>query len=323
MELIRGLHNLRPEHRGCAVTIGNFDGVHRGHQAVLALLAQHAKRLGVPSLLMLFEPQPREYFRPQESPPRLMRLREKLLALREQPVDRVLCVRFDARFASLASEEFIQRILVEGLDARYVVVGKDFRFGNKRLGDIEQLTRAGREYGFEVAAAPTFAIDGERVSSTRIRAALAAGDLAAAARFLGRLYAMCGRVVHGNKLGRQIGIPTANIHLHRHRTPIEGIFVAELSDGGAERAPAAASVGVRPTIGGSKPLLEVHLLDFDGDIYGHHVAVNFLHKLRDERRFDSIEEMRQHILKDIDATRRYFNDRRASAPAAATGTVRK
>lgn len=323
MELIRGLHNLRSEHRGCAVTIGNFDGVHRGHQAVLAHLAQHARRLGVPSVLMLFEPQPPEYFRPEEAPPRLMRLREKLLALREQPVDRVLCIRFDARFASLTPDDFIRRVLIDGLDVRYVVVGKDFRFGNKRRGDVAQLRRAAQQYGFEVTTAPTFELDGERVSSTRVRTALAAGDLPAAAKLLGRPYSMCGRVAHGNKLGRRIGIPTANIHLHRHRTPIEGIFVAELSDGGARHVPGAASVGIRPTVGGSQPLLEVHLLDFDADIYGHYVTVNFLQKLRDERRFDSVEEMRLHILQDIDAARRYFNDRREPAPAAATGTVRK
>lgn len=317
MELIRGLHNLRPEHRGCAVTIGNFDGVHLGHQAVLRQLAERARALGVSTLVMLFEPQPREFFDAATAPPRLTRLREKLLALRTQPVDRVLCVRFDVRFAAIAAEEFIGRILLRGLGARHVVVGQDFRYGNRRRGDIELLKRAGRDQGFEVATAATFCLDGERVSSTRVRVALAQGDLKAAERLLGRPYQMCGRVVHGEKIGRRIGIPTANIRLHRARVPIGGIFVVEMSDAAGARLPAVASVGIRPTIGGTEPLLEVHLLDIDRDIYGEYVAVDFLQRLRDERRFESLEAMRPHILRDIDAARQYFRARRSAAPTVA------
>lgn len=322
MELIRGLHNLRPEHRGCAVTIGNFDGVHLGHQAVLRQLADRARVLGVPTLVMLFEPQPREFFDAATAPPRLTRLREKLLALRAQPVDRVLCVRFNARFAAVTAEEFIQRVLLQGLGAHYVVVGRDFRYGNKRRGDIELLKRMGRDRGLEVATAATFCLDGERVSSTRVRTALAQGDLETAERLLGRPYQMCGRVVHGNKLGRRIGIPTANIRLHRARAPIAGIFVVEMCDAEDARLPAVASVGIRPTIGGTEPLLEVHMLDIDRDIYGEYVAVDFLQRLRDERRFDSLEQMRPQILRDIDAARQYFRARRSAAPTAATGVSR-
>lgn len=318
MELIRGLHNLRAGHRGCAATIGNFDGAHLGHQAVLRRLAERAESLGVPSLVMLFEPQPQEYFQPDAAPARLMRLREKLLALRAQRVDRVLCVRFNAGFAALEPEAFIERILRDGLNARYVIVGRDFRFGRRRRGDIEMLRRVGAENGIEVETAPTFVLDGERVSSTRIRAALAAGELEAAARLLGRPYRICGRVVHGDKIGRHIGVPTANVRLDRGGAPLHGIFAVDISGLERDPLPAVASIGTRPTVAGTQLLLEVHLFDFQRDIYGARVAVDFLHKIRDERRFDSVEEMRSHILRDIESARDYFAARRHS-PLAAGG----
>ncbi len=322
MELIRGLHNLRPKHRGCAVTIGNFDGIHLGHQAVIRQLAERAKTLGVPTMVMLFEPQPREFFAPSAAPARLTRLREKLLALRSQPVDRVLCVRFDAHFAAVEPEDFVRRVLVQSLGARFVVVGQDFRYGHKRHGDIQLLTDMGNQNGFEVATAAMFEVGGTRVSSTRVRTALAQGNLVSAAELLGRPYQMCGRVVHGKKIGRSIGIPTANIRLHRRRAPVEGVFVVEMMNAAGERLPAVASVGIRPTIGGTQPLLEVHLLDTNRDIYGHYVAVDFLQRLREERRYDSLEEMRPQILRDIEAAREYFRTRRPLAPTIAVGTVR-
>lgn len=305
MEFIRGLHNLRPGHRGCAVTIGNFDGLHLGHQAVIGRLAERARYLRVPALVMLFEPQPREYFRPQAAPARLMRLSEKLMSLRGYPVDRVLCVRFDARVAGLEPQAFIERILLQGLETRFLVIGEDFRFGRSRAGDIDMLKRAGQQHGFEVETAPTFEVEGARVSSTRVRAALTAGDMKTAERLLGRPYRVCGRIAHGDKIGRTIGVPTANIRLQDRRLAVEGIFVVEVSAAG-ERWPAVASVGTRPTVGGSQPLLEVHVLDFDRDIYGAHVAVDFLHRVREERRFESLEEMRAHIADDIETARRYF-----------------
>ncbi|MFL6621717.1 MAG: bifunctional riboflavin kinase/FAD synthetase [Sulfurifustis sp.] len=319
MEFIRGLHNLRPRHRGCALTIGNFDGVHRGHQLVIAQLAARAAALRMPALVMLFEPHPLEYFRPQDAPPRLMRLREKLMALATLPVDRVLCVRFNARVAQLPPQAFVEEILVRSLGARYVVVGEDFRYGHQRAGDIESLTRAGREHGFEAGAAATFMIDGERVSSTRVRAALVNGDMRAAEKLLGRPYSMYGHVMHGDKIGRTIGVPTANIALQRHRAAIDGIFVVELCIGN-ERLPAVASIGTRPTVGGTERLLEVHALDFNRDIYGTHVKVDFLHRIREERRFDSVEEMRQCIDQDIAVARQYFNGQRP--PRAAAGFSR-
>lgn len=313
MELIRGLHNLRPGHRGCAVSIGNFDGVHLGHRAVVAQLVQRARFLSVPSLIMLFEPQPAEYFRPETPPARLMRLREKLWALRQEPLDRVLCVRFDEPFVALEPEAFIERILVKALEVRCLIVGEDFRFGKNRRGDIEMLQRTGRRHGFAVETAPMFDVNGERVSSTRIRAALAASDLERAEQLIGRPYRMCGRVVRGARIGREIGVPTANIHVHRRRTPIQGIFVVEMNGLPGEPLPAVASLGTRPTVGGTHTLLEVHLLDFDSDIYRAQVAVDFLHKLREERRFGSLEEMRVQILRDIEQARGYFNGRRMPA----------
>ena len=309
MELICGLHNLRPEHRGCAVTIGNFDGVHRGHQAVLAHLAAQARRLAVPTLVMLFEPQPAEFFQPVAAPARLMRLREKIEALRAQPVDRVLCARFDAALAQCEPEQFIDEVLVSSLAVRYVVIGDDFRFGRARRGDIALLRAAGDRHGFEVASMPTLSVTNERVSSTRVRQALARGDFIAAEALLGRAYRMSGRVVRGERIGRRIGIPTANIKLHRGRIPLSGIFVVEVEGLSPTPLPAVASIGTRPTVGGTEPLLEVHVLDYERDIYGARITVVFRQKLRDEQRFDSVAEMAQQIHADIEAARAYFRTR--------------
>ena len=307
MQLIRGLHNLKPEHRGCVATIGNFDGVHLGHQAIIGQLAEKGAELHLPTTVIVFEPQPLEYFQsPDKVPPRLTRLREKLQALRRYSVDRVLCLHFNGRLANMPAEEFIQRILVEGLGIRYLVVGDDFHFGARRTGDFAMLRRAGEVHGFEVAPMHTFVIDGERVSSTRIRKALANGDLATAEKLLGRSYRICGRVAHGNKLGRTIGIPTVNVQLHRIATPVKGIYVVEVF--GLHREPVAgvASVGTRPTINGTHMLLEVHLFEFSREVYGHYININFLHKLRDELRFESMDELRAYIQRDIDAAHAWF-----------------
>ncbi len=306
MELICGLHNLRPEHRGCAVTIGNFDGVHRGHQAVLAHLAGHARALRVPALVMLFEPQPAEYFQPAAAPARLMQLREKIEVLRTQPVERALCLRFNAALAQLEPEQFIDEVLVQALAARYVVVGDDFRFGRARRGDMTMLRAAGARHGFDAASMPTFDVGGERVSSTRVRQALARGDFADVEALLGRAYRLSGRVVRGEQIGRRIGIPTANIELRRRRIPLAGIFVVEVDGLAPQPLPAVASIGTRPTVGGTEPLLEVHLLDYAKDIYGARISVLFRTKLRDEQRFDSVAEMAQQIQLDIAAARAFF-----------------
>jgi len=308
MELIRGLHNLSARHHGCVATIGNFDGVHLGHQAVLGQLAEKADEFCLPTTVITFEPQPQEYFAPDNAVPRLTRLREKLLALRRFSVDRVLCLSFNRSLAQMPADEFIRRILVEGLGIRYLVVGDDFRFGAGRHGDFAMLQAAGSRHGFEVANMHTFAVDGARVSSTRIREALARGALGQAGQLLGRPYRMCGRVAHGDKRGRTIGFPTANIRLHRKASPISGVFAVEMF--GIAGAPwrGVANVGVRPTVAGLRPLLEVHLFDFSGDLYGRHVCVDFLHKLREERRFESFEALKEQILLDAQHAREYFDE---------------
>ena len=306
MQLIRGLHNLTPSHTGCAATIGNFDGVHLGHQAVLGQLAERAAELGVPTTVILFEPQPQEFFMPSEAPPRLTRLREKLVALRRFSVDRVLCLRFDARLAALSADEFVQRILVDGLGVRYLVVGDDFRFGKGRTGDFGFLQRRGEQDGFQVAHMHSFMLDGERVSSTRIRAALRAGRLEQAEQMLGRGYRMLGRVAHGDKRGRTIGFPTANLFLHRHNTPVQGVFAVEMYGLDNEPVYGVANVGTRPTVDGTRSLLEVHLFDFSGDIYGRQVAVEFVHRIRAEKRFASFDELKQQIERDVQTARTCF-----------------
>ena len=306
MELVRGLHNLRPEHRGCAATIGSFDGIHLGHQAVLTQLAAHGRERRLPVTLITFEPQPREYFMPQEAPPRLTRFREKLEVLQHCGIDRVVCLRFNAYLASLTADEFIQRIMLDGLAVKYLVVGDDFRFGKGRIGDYALLEQAGRTHGFPVETMPTFNIGNHRVSSTRIRVALNKGDFNSAEALLGRPYWMSGRVAHGDKRGRTIGFPTANIFMHRNAVPVDGVFAVEMC--GIDDRPIAgvANVGTRPTVDGSRALLEVHLFDFDRDIYGRHVQVSFLKKLRPERKFESFELLKRQIELDAEQARAFF-----------------
>ncbi|HHH89389.1 MAG TPA: bifunctional riboflavin kinase/FAD synthetase [Aliiroseovarius sp.] len=306
MELIRGWHNLRARHRGCVATIGNFDGVHLGHQAVIGQLAGKAAELCLPTTLITFEPQPQEYFAPAAAPPRLMRFREKMQALQRYSVDRVLCLAFNERLAQMPHTAFIEEILVRGLGLRYLVVGDDFRFGRGREGNFSVLREAGQKHGFQVVNMHTFAIGGERVSSTRIRKALAEGDMAMAEELLGRDYRMSGRVAHGEKLGRQLGFPTANIHLHRKVSPLQGIFAVEVYGLDREPLTGVASLGNRPTVDGTRTLLEVYLFDFDEDIYGRHIEVSFRHKLRDEERFDSLEALTEQIRKDVEQAKAFF-----------------
>jgi riboflavin kinase/FMN adenylyltransferase len=308
MELIRGLHNLRPSHHGCVATIGNFDGVHLGHQAVIGQLAEKADALGLPAAVITFEPQPREYFLPQFSPPRLTRFREKIEALRRYAVRRVLCLAFNRKLAEMPAEEFIRRILVDGLGVKYLVVGDDFRFGRDRQGTFKHLQDAGEEFGFQVVNMHTFSVEGERVSSTRVRLALEQGQLDEAVRLLGRDFRMSGRVAHGEKLGRKLGFPTANIFLHRKASPLQGIFVVEVYGLDKEPWPGVASLGTRPTVDGTRTILEVHLFDFDEQIYGRHIQVSFLHKLRDEEKYDSLSALKVQIQKDVDDAHAYFEN---------------
>jgi riboflavin kinase/FMN adenylyltransferase len=306
MELIRGIQNLRPEHHGCVATIGNFDGVHLGHQAVIGQLAEKGNELGVPTLVMVFEPQPLEVFKGDQAPARLTRFREKLRALARFAVDRLLCVRFSNSFAQMSAEAFIKDVLVKGLGIRYLVVGDDFRFGAGRKGDFEMLQQAGEQYGFEVANLHSFRIGGERVSSTLVRQALAAGKMETAEKLLGRPYRMCGRVSHGEKIGRTLGIPTANIYLHRKVSPVQGIYVVEVFGLKGEPLQGVASVGNRPTIGGTTTLLEVYIFDFNDDIYGQYLNIDFLYKIRDEKKFDSLEELKRWIEDDVVKAKDWF-----------------
>lgn len=306
MELIRGLQNIRPKHHGCVATIGNFDGAHLGHQAVLGQLAEKAVELCLPATLITFEPQPMEYFTPDKVPPRLTRFREKILALQRYSVQRVCCLSFNRKLATLSAEDFIEQVLVNKLGVKYLVVGDDFRFGKNRAGTFETLAEAGKHYGFQVVSMHTFEIEGQRVSSTRIRYALEKGDMETAEKLLGRSYRMSGRVAHGEKLGRELGFPTANIHLHRHASAVLGIFVVEVFGLDREPIQGVASVGTRPTVNQTKALLEVFLFDFDQDIYGRHIQVSFLKKLRNEEKYDSLELLKNQIHKDVEQAQAYF-----------------
>lgn len=306
MQLVRGLHNLRPQHLGCVATIGNFDGVHLGHQAILARLCARAVALGVPSCVVIFEPQPREYFTPQSAPARLTRLRDKLALLADAGVDRVLCLAFNRRLRELSAAEFVHAVLVQGLGVQHLEVGDDFRFGCDRAGDFEFLLQAGVTEGFSVEAATTVQVDGQRVSSTGVREALAAADFALAERLLGRPFQIAGRVLHGQKLGRQLGTPTANIQLKRRRVPLTGVYLVSTEVDG-QAWPGVANIGVRPSVAGDGSAhLEVHLLDFAGDLYGRRLTVAFHHKLRAEQRFASLEALKTAIDADIVAARAHW-----------------
>nr|VFK46565.1 MAG: riboflavin kinase / FMN adenylyltransferase [Candidatus Kentron sp. TC]VFK59389.1 MAG: riboflavin kinase / FMN adenylyltransferase [Candidatus Kentron sp. TC] len=307
MELIRGLHNLHTDHRGCVLTIGNFDGIHRGHQAVLAQLAKIGEEMRLPTTLVIFEPQTREFFVPGSAPIRLTRFREKLMALRGLSLDRVCCLRFDHHLAELPPPVFIERLLHRGLGARYVVVGDDFRFGHRREGDVRMLKAVGKRLGFQVGQMETRLAGGERVSSTRVRDALGNGDFARVQELLGRQYSLYGRIIHGDRRGRDWGFPTANINLHRRILPMNGVFAVEVHGLGRQTFAGVANVGVRPTIGGKRGLLEVHLLDFEGDIYTRRIQVAFLHRFRDERRFDSPAALKRQIAEDVKLARAYFD----------------
>lgn len=305
MEVIRGLHNLKPDHRGSIVTIGNFDGVHRGHQAILQRIKQKSLEMEVPSMLICFEPQPKEYFDPANAPARLTRFREKILLLEEQGLDRVLCFRFNDVTRKVSAQEFVDT-LVSRLQIKFMLVGDDFKFGQDQEGDFGLLQAAGKKHGFEVTNLYTFSHEDERISSTRIRDCLARGDFELAEELLGHPYTIMGKVVYGRQLGRQLDAPTANIQLHRYRAPLDGVYAVEMS--GLEKIfQGVANVGVRPTVdSNAEPILEVHLFDFDEDIYGSNVKVIFRRKIRDERKFDNLEQLKQAIHSDFAESRNYF-----------------
>ncbi|MCC2614644.1 bifunctional riboflavin kinase/FAD synthetase [Aestuariibacter halophilus] len=302
MELVRGLHNIRERHRGCVLTIGKFDGVHLGHQAVLGNLVKQARAMGLPATVMVFEPQPEEVFSPAQAPARLSRLRDKYELLRAQGVDRLLCIRFDQAFAGQSADFFIQDLLVKQLGVRFLVVGDDFRFGKGRQGDFAMLEAAGRQSDFTVVSTDSFRLADCRISSTAIRGALARDQFSVAEDMLGRPFSINGKVVHGDKKGRTIGFPTANVLLKRCKTPVHGVFAVNVHLDG-QRWPGVANIGTRPTVHGQRAQLEVHVFGYQGDLYGRRIAVTFSAKLRDEQSFASFEALREQIEKDATQAR--------------------
>jgi riboflavin kinase / FMN adenylyltransferase len=300
MELIRGLHNLRERHRGCVLSIGNFDGFHRGHQALVARLREHAGRLGLPAVVQVFEPTPREFFGAGQAPGRIATFRDKLVQLAGAGVARVLCVRFDRRLAEVSAGDYVEQVLVDRLGVKAVVVGDDFRFGAGRGGDLGLLQRLGARHGFVAEGLGTVAVAGERVSSTAVRAALAQADLARAGRLLGRPYALCGRVRRGLQLGRSLGMPTINVVLRRQPALRLGVYVVR-AQCGARNWDGVANLGVRPTLGAAADgacLLEAHLFGDPGTLYGQLVEVEFRKFLRPEQRFDSLDALAAQMQKD-------------------------
>lgn len=307
MELIRGLHNLREKHRGCVATIGNFDGVHLGHCQVLNQVKEKARELGLPSVVITFEPQPREFFAGNNAPPRLTRFSEKYRLLQAQGIDRHLCLTFNERLRAMNAEQFVEELLLRGLAVKHFVVGDDFRFGCDRSGDYNMLREAGERHGFTVVNTHTFQMAGERISSSRVRTLLERNDLDAAAALLGRRYAVTGRVLHGQKLGRQLGVPTANVRMHRFPCPLQGVYAVEVTRAGCNgRLQGVCNVGMRPTVCGQQPVLEAHLFDFNEEIYGQLISVEFKQFIRAERKFDGIDSLKQQIFADIEAVRAYF-----------------
>ena len=302
MQLIRGLNGLGERQRGCVVTIGTFDGIHLGHQALLGCVAAHARRLGRPSMVLTFEPMPREYLAGDDCPARLTTFRERWQLFATFGVEVLWVLRFDASLRSLSGEGFA-RLLAEPLRAPVVVVGHDFRFGRHGEANAEQLCAAGHRLGFQTEVLPPVMLEGERVSSSAVRAALAAGQFGRATRLLGRPYTIRGRVIGGERLGRRLGFPTANLALQRRRSPLEGIFAVRVHGIGAAARPAVASLGRRPTVDGKTLLLEVHLFDFSADLYGRQLEVEFVAKLRDEAHFETLEALVAQMHRDAEAAR--------------------
>lgn len=307
MQFFRALHNIQPFEQGCVLTIGNFDGVHLGHQRVLDKLKMTAQTLGLPAVVMVFEPQPKEWFDADTAPARLSTLAEKTQLLQAQGIDALACMAFNDRFRGLSAEQFVKQVLVDGLNVKAIIIGDDFRFGCDRRGDFAYLQKSGEEFGFGVQDTKTVEQEGERVSSTLIRQALENADLAQAKTLLGREFSISGRVAHGQKLARTFGVPTANVLLKRNQTPLVGVFAVEVFTP-AGNFNGVANIGMRPTIGGTKPILEPHLFDFAGDLYGQRIEVVFKHKIRDEKRFNGLDELKAAILNDIQLAKAYFNE---------------
>lgn len=307
MRLIKGIQGLPIFQDGCVLTIGNFDGVHLGHQAVVKKLSEKGRELKLPVVVMIFEPQPLEFFLGENAPPRLTRLREKAIQLNKLPVDDLIIVRFNKQLANFDPEGFVGQFLVKGLNVKHLVIGDDFRFGKSRKGDFDLLKKQGGIYGFTVEDTGSLLAEGERVSSTLIRKVLADGDLERAKKLLGYGYSVNGRVVHGDKRGRTMGYPTANILLFRKNVPISGVFAVTVTGIDNSEYEGVANLGIRPTIDGDKKIsLEAHLFGFDQDIYGKNVTVQFIKKIRSECRFRSVDELKAQIVNDVAEAKAVF-----------------
>lgn len=307
MELIRGLYNLRDHHRGCAVTIGNFDGVHIGHQHLLSTVGDYASAHALRACAVSFEPLPVEYFVEQENQPhRLTDMREKITQLALQSFDQLLLLRFNHALANSTAESFIKDVLITGLNTRYLLIGDDFRFGQNRQGTFATLAEASAQYGFTLEQAKTLNHEGERVSSTRARRLLALGNLQEAAELLGRDYSIAGRIEYGAQLGRTIGFPTANIALKNHNPPLRGVFAVAVEGIGNQKLQGIANIGIKPTVKGVRLSLEVHVLDYDANLYGQRLRISFLHKLRDEKKFSGLDELKTAIATDEQNARQWF-----------------
>ena len=321
MKVFRGLPNAESR-APCALTIGNFDGVHRGHQALLARLREAADLRNLETAVMTFEPHPREYFAQRagdlsRAPTRIASLRDKLQSLANAGVDRVIVEHFNAHFAALSPEQFVSRVLVEGLHVKWLIVGEDFCYGARRAGNMATLMEAGRRHGFEVEALPTVNNDGSRISSSAIRAALAAADFDHARQLLGHGYTVSGHVIHGQKLGRTLGFPTLNLRIAHRRPALSGIFVVQVHGLAPQPLPAVASLGVRPTVDDSgRVLLETHLFDYDQHCYGKLIRVEFLAKLRDEQKYDGLAALTAAIRNDEEQARAWFRQHNSGAVSA-------
>ena len=322
MRLIRGLYNIPSDFSGCVATIGNFDGVHLGHQAILQQLKKQGEEHQLPTVVMMFEPQPREFFAPDQAPARLANMSEKLQDLASFGVDYVLCLPFNQKLRSMSADQFIQSILLDGLKIRHLIVGDDFRFGCDRTGDYQLLQQSGQQEGFSVEDTKTFELDGKRVSSTAVRKHLRDNDLKSATALLGRPYRMSGRIGYGRQLGRTIGVPTANVILQRNKLPITGVYAVRVTEITVENCiehnvnrsaecaewQGVANVGVKPTVAGiPEPSLEVHIFDIDKNLYGKRLSVEFCFKIRDEQKFNGLDELKAAINNDMNIARDFFS----------------
>ncbi len=306
MKLIRGLYNLTRPLPASAVTIGNFDGVHRGHQLVISQLKQVASAASLPTVVIIFEPQPIEYFAPDKAPKRLARFREKIAYLKAQQIDYLLCLHFNHELAEQSAEDFVQQILVDSLNMKHLVIGDDFHFGKNRQGNFQYLKDNCARFGFMVDETEALMIDGERVSSTRIRESIQQDDFEKAAELLGRPYSLSGRIAHGQKLGKKLGYPTINIKMGDKTLIVKGIFAVNVKGIDNRVLEGVASIGTRPTVNGVDTILEVYILDFDQDVYGYSVEVEFLYKIREEEKFDSLKELTLNIARDTEKAKAFF-----------------